>query len=70
MKNGAKLVRIRQDVLFAFIRKYPRTIQVYLEQAIARLWRVARFTLRDFLELPRDEGCAEHLSPGQKIVWC
>ena len=63
MKNGAKLVRIRQDVLFAFIRKYPRTIQVYLEQAIARLWRVARFTLRDFLELPRDEG-AEHLSPG------
>ena len=64
MKNGAKLVRIRQDVLFAFIRKYPRTIQVYLEQAIARLWRVARFTLRDFLELPRDEGCAEHLSPG------
>ena len=64
MKNGAKLVRIRQDVLFAFIRKHPRTIQVYLEQAIARLWRVARFTLRDFLELPRDEGDAEYLSPG------
>lgn len=64
MKNGAKLVRIRQDVLFAFIRKHPRTIQVYLEQAIARLWRVARFTLRDFLELPRDEGDEEYLSPG------
>jgi len=64
MKNGAKLVRIRQEVLFTFIRKYPKTIQVYLEQAIARLWRVARFTLRDFLELPREEGDAEYLSPG------
>ena len=40
-----------------------RTIQVYLEQATFGLWRVARFTLRDFLELPRDEGDAEYLSP-------
>jgi len=64
MNNGVKLVRIRQDVLFAFIKKYPRTLQVYLEQAIARLWRVARFTLRDFLELPRDEGGEGDLSPG------
>ena len=45
LARGARLVRIKQEVLMAFIRRHPHTLQVYLQQAIARLWRVAHFVL-------------------------
>ena len=51
--EGARLVRIGQKELFAFIRKHPRTLETYVTQAVARLWRVAHFVLVDFLGLPR-----------------
>ena len=34
-------------------QSHPRTLQTYLQQAVARLWRVAHFVLVDFLGLPR-----------------
>ena len=51
--EGARLVRIGQKELFAFIAKHPRTLETYVTQAVARLWRVAHFVLVDFLGLPR-----------------
>ena len=51
--EGARLVRIGQKELFAFIAKHPRTLETYVTQAVARLWRVAHFVLVDFLGLPK-----------------
>ena len=66
MEHGARLVRIRQDALFAFIRKHPRALETYLQQAVARLWRVAHFVLIDFLGLPRGAaGDAVRLGGGE-----
>ena len=53
MQGGARVVRVSQTVFLDFVRKHPYTLQLYLQQAIARLWRVAQFSLIDFLELPR-----------------
>ena len=53
MSDGAKVVRVSQSVFLDFVQKHPHTLQLYLQQAIARLWRVAQFSLIDFLELPR-----------------
>ena len=66
MEHGARLVRIRQDALFAFIRKHPRALETYLQQAVARLWRVAHFVLVDFLGIPRGSaGDAVRLDGGE-----
>ena len=39
--------------LYGMAQSHPRTLQTYLQQAVARLWRVAHFVLVDFLGLPR-----------------
>ena len=53
MEGGAKVVRVSERVFSDFVRKHPHTLQLYLKQAIARLWRVAQFSLIDFLGMPR-----------------
>jgi|TARA_B110000003_G_scaffold233179_1_gene236338 lysophospholipid hydrolase len=53
MQGGAKVVRVSQRIFLDFVRKHPHTLQLYLQQAIARLWRVAQFSLIDFLGMPR-----------------
>ena len=53
MRDGAKVVQVSQAVFLEFVRRHPHTLQQYLQQAIARLWRVAQFTLIDFLGMPR-----------------
>ena len=53
MEGGAKVVRVSERVFLDFVRKHPHTLQLYLKQAIARLWRVAQFSLIDFLGMPR-----------------
>ena len=67
MEDGARVVRVSQSVFLDFVRRHPHTLQLYLQQAIARLWRVAQFSLIDFLGMPRkslkgqpeaDDACA------------
>ena len=50
--DGARLVRVKQATLMEFIRAHPHTLETYVQQAVARLWRVAHFVLVDFLGLP------------------
>ena len=52
-EDGARLVRVTQATLMEFIRAHPHTLETYVTQAVARLWRVAHFVLVDFLGLPR-----------------
>ena len=70
--EGARLVRIGQKELFAFIAKHPETLETYVTQAVARLWRVAHFVLVDFLGLPRStSGDAVRLNaPSTRFDTC
>ncbi|KAK9814559.1 hypothetical protein WJX72_007850 [[Myrmecia] bisecta] len=51
LDEGAVLVQISRALFMEFIVAKPRTLQIYLHKAIARLWRVAHFVLSDFLNL-------------------
>ena len=66
--QGAKLVRIGQKELFQFIDKHPRTLETYVTQAVARLWRVAHFVLVDFLGLPKPQGDAVGLGGAAGVI--
>ncbi|KAK9862379.1 hypothetical protein WJX84_007181 [Apatococcus fuscideae] len=54
LEQGAVLVQISRELFLEFVADRPRTLLMYLQTAIARLWRVAFFVLRSFLELPVD----------------
>ena len=60
--DGARLVRVKQATLMEFIRAHPHTLETYVQQAVARLWRVAHFVLVDFLGLPRGPPTADAVS--------
>ena len=53
--EGATLVQVSRALFMAFVAAKPRTLQIYLHKAIARLWRVAHFTLTDFLSLSLEQ---------------
>ena len=53
--EGATLVQVSRELFMAFVAAKPRTLQIYLHKAIARLWRVAHFTLTDFLSLSLEQ---------------
>ncbi|EIE18912.1 patatin-domain-containing protein, partial [Coccomyxa subellipsoidea C-169] len=55
MEEGATLVNVSRDLFMSFIAAKPRTLQIYLHKAMARLWRVAHFVLSDFLALSLDQ---------------
>jgi len=56
LEEGAVLVEISRKLFMDFVTRKPRTLQVYLQQAIARLWRVAHFVLNDTLSIPQTHG--------------
>ena len=58
LDEGAVLVQLPRAVFLAFIADHPKTLQVYLEQGLSRLWRVANFILSDYLalQLPSASG--------------
>ena len=60
--DGARLVRVKQATLMEFIRAHPHTLETYVQQAVARLWRVAHFVLVDFLGLPRGPPTGDAVS--------
>jgi len=53
LEEGAVLVEISRKLFMDFVLEKPRALQVYLQQAIARLWRVAHFVLNDTLRIPQ-----------------
>ena len=63
MEHGARLVRIRQDAPSP--SGNTRALETYLQQAVARLWRVAHFVLVDFLGLRGSAGDAVRLDGGE-----
>ena len=56
LEEGAVLVEISRKLFMEFVIQKPRALQVYLQQAIARLWRVANFVLNDTLCIPLSKG--------------
>ena len=56
LEEGAVLVEISRELFRSFVLEKPRALQVYLQQAIARLWRVAHFVLNDTLKLPQSRS--------------
>jgi lysophospholipid hydrolase len=56
LEEGAMLVEISRELFMEFVTQKPRALQVYLQQAIARLWRVANFVLNDTLQIPQSKG--------------
>ncbi len=45
------LSQVSRQRFVDFISAHPRALLLYLQQGLARLWRVAHFTLSDFLQL-------------------
>jgi lysophospholipid hydrolase len=52
LDQGAVLVQLSRPLFMQFINENPEALLTYLQQGMARLWRVANFVLHDFLKLP------------------
>lgn len=52
LEDGAVLVQLSRALFLAFLASRPNALQIYLQQGVARLWRVAKFILSDYLNLP------------------
>ncbi|KAL6769235.1 hypothetical protein ACKKBG_A18025 [Auxenochlorella protothecoides x Auxenochlorella symbiontica] len=55
LAEGCTLVQVPRDLFLNFILARPATLLVYLQKAMARLWRVSHFVLSDFLQLPLED---------------
>ncbi|KAK3255714.1 hypothetical protein CYMTET_35114 [Cymbomonas tetramitiformis] len=68
LEEGAVVVRVTRKLFLDFIMKHPQVLHLYLQQAIARLWRVAHFVLNDFLQMRRKRGvCSERQHPRVQV---
>jgi hypothetical protein len=56
LHEGAVLVQLSREVFVSFLAERPKALQIYLEQGLARLWRVANFILSDYLDLELPTG--------------
>lgn len=65
--EGALLVQISQRLFLDFIAAKPRTLQIYLQKAMARLWRVAHFVLTDFLDMALPASAASGHAVGRGL---
>lgn len=61
-------MQISQRLFLDFIAAKPRTLQIYLQKAMARLWRVAHFVLSDFLDMPLPEAAASGHAAGRGLL--
>ncbi|GAB4820172.1 hypothetical protein N2152v2_007218 [Parachlorella kessleri] len=52
LEEGCTLVQVPRALFLRFVLECPKALQIYLQKAIGRLWRVAHFVLTDFLDLP------------------
>ena len=43
--------QVSRTLFLEFVRAHPRALLLYLQQGLARLWRVAHFMLSDYLQL-------------------
>jgi hypothetical protein len=44
--------QVPRALFLQFVGSHPRALLLYLQQALARLWRVAHFMLSDYLSMP------------------
>ncbi len=51
LDEGCVMVQLPRPLFMAFVRSHPQALLLYLQQGLARLWRVAHFMLSDFLQL-------------------
>ncbi|GIL77851.1 hypothetical protein Vretifemale_7327, partial [Volvox reticuliferus] len=51
LESGCLLVNVPRDLFMEFVHSHPRALMLYLQQGLARLWRVAHFVMADFLQL-------------------
>eukprot|EP00983_Pelagomonas_calceolata_P062628 1147371-Pelagomonas_calceolata.AAC.2 len=47
---GLSVSQVPRGLFLSFVHSHPRALLLYLQQGLARLWRVAHFTLSDFLQ--------------------
>lgn len=69
LEQGCLLVQVPRALFIRFVENNPRTLLVYLQQAMARLWRVAFFTLHDFLQL-KMEGSRKPAAAAHQLSSC
>lgn len=51
LEEGAVLVQLSRALFLAFLASRPNALQIYLQQGVARLWRVANHLI-NYLNLP------------------
>jgi hypothetical protein len=49
---GYSAWQVPRALFLQFVGSHPRALLLYLQQALARLWRVAHFMLSDYLSMP------------------
>lgn len=62
LDEGCTMVQLPRPLFMAFVRSHPQALLLYLQQGLARLWRVAHFMLSDFLALTLFK--TSHADPG------
>ena len=65
LHEGAVVVQLSREVFVAFLAERPKALQIYLEQGVARLWRVANFILSDYLDLELPGGGPSFSATGE-----
>jgi hypothetical protein len=71
LDEGAVLVQLSRKVFVSFIAENPKALQIYLEQGVSRLWRVANFILSDYLalDLPASHSTTATVPPANVEAW-
>jgi predicted acylesterase/phospholipase RssA/CRP-like cAMP-binding protein len=67
-ESGCELLQIDRQLFLKTVSENPRFLQSYLNNSIARLWRVAHFTLRDFLQQPPESLSTAATSSGGGVL--
>jgi hypothetical protein len=65
LDEGAVLVQLSRAVFVSFLAERPKALQIYLEQGVSRLWRVANFMLSDYLAVELPHGQAPRSGNGE-----
>lgn len=55
--------QVSRPLFLSFVAAHPRALLLYLQQGLARLWRVAHFMLSDFLALTLHKAQQQQQQP-------
>jgi hypothetical protein len=62
LEDDTEVFFLSRAVFAQFVQRHPLEFTAFVRTAVARLWRVASYTLQDFLHLP-DASRDQHVRP-------